>query len=72
VTDVAAKYGVSWRTAHTALVVAARRWLPEPEPTAMLGIDETPVPVRALDPRRRHVEAVGSVDDQFGRLLTLP
>ena len=41
VTDVAAEYGVSWPTAHQALVVAAAGWLPEPEPTAVLGIDET-------------------------------
>ena len=41
VADVAAEYGVSWPTAHKALVAAAARWLPEPEPTAVLGIDET-------------------------------
>ena len=41
VADVAAEYGVSWPTAHKALVVAAAHWLPEPEPTAVLGIDET-------------------------------
>jgi transposase len=41
VADVAAEYGVSWPTAHRALVAAAARWLPEPEPTAVLGIDET-------------------------------
>jgi transposase len=41
VSDVAAEYGVSWRTAHQALVAAAARWLPEPEPTSRLGIDET-------------------------------
>ena len=41
VSDVAAEYGVSWPTAHKALVVAATRWLPEPEPTSRLGIDET-------------------------------
>jgi transposase len=41
VTDVAAEYGVSWPTAHRALVAAAARWLPEPEPTAVLGVDET-------------------------------
>ena len=40
-TDVAAEYGVSWPTAHRALVTAAARWLPAPEPTAVLGIDET-------------------------------
>jgi transposase len=41
VTDVATEYGVSWPTAHRALVAAAAGWLPEPEPTAVLGIDET-------------------------------
>jgi transposase len=41
VADVAAEHGVSWPTAHKALVAAAARWLPEPEPTAVLGIDET-------------------------------
>lgn len=41
VSDVAAEYWVSWRTAHQALVAAAARWLPEPEPTSRLGIDET-------------------------------
>jgi transposase len=41
VSDVAAEYGVSWRTAHKALVAAAARWLPEPVPTTRLGIDET-------------------------------
>ena len=33
VSDVAAEYGVSWPTAHKALVAAAAKWLPEPEPT---------------------------------------
>ena len=41
VSDVATEYGVSWPTVHRALVAAAARWLPEPEPTAVLGIDET-------------------------------
>jgi transposase len=41
VSDVAAEYGVSWPTAHRALVAAAVRWLPEPEPTGVLGVDET-------------------------------
>ena len=41
VSDVASEYGVSWPTAHKALVAAATRWLPEPEPTTRLGIDET-------------------------------
>ena len=38
---MAREYGVSWPTAHKALVAAAARWLPEPEPTSRLGIDET-------------------------------
>jgi hypothetical protein len=41
VSDVAAEPGMSWRTAHQAPVAAAARWLPEPEPTSRLGIDET-------------------------------
>lgn len=41
VSEVAAEYGVSWPTAHKALVAAAARWLPEPTPTTRLGIDET-------------------------------
>jgi transposase len=38
---VAREYGVSWPTAHKALVGAAAGWLPEPAPTSRLGIDET-------------------------------
>jgi hypothetical protein len=41
VSEVAGEYGVSWPTAHKALVVAAAKWLPEPPPTPRLGIDET-------------------------------
>ena len=41
VAEVAREYGVSWPTAHKALIAAAARWLPEPEPTSRLGIDET-------------------------------
>jgi len=41
VSEVAGEYGVSWLTAHTALIKAAARWLPAPEPTRLLGIDET-------------------------------
>jgi transposase len=41
VSDVAGEYGVSWPTAHKALVAAATRWLPEPDPTTRVGIDET-------------------------------
>ena len=37
VSDVAGEYGVSWPTAHKALVAAATRWLPEPDPTTRLG-----------------------------------
>ena len=39
VSEVAGEYGVSWSTAHRALVGAAARWLPTPTPTAVLGID---------------------------------
>jgi transposase len=41
VSEVAGEYGVSWSTAHRALVAAAARWVPTPTPTAVLGIDET-------------------------------
>ncbi len=41
VSEVAGEYGVSWPTAHKALVFAATKWLPEPTPTSRLGIDET-------------------------------
>jgi len=40
VCEVAAEYGVSWQAAHTALIKAAVTWLPEPEPTRVLGVDE--------------------------------
>ena len=43
VSEVAAEYGVAWTTAHRALIVHAARWLPAPEPTRVLGIDETRV-----------------------------
>jgi transposase len=41
VSEVAGEYGVSWPTAHGALIAAAARWLLEPTPTRRLGIDET-------------------------------
>ena len=41
VTEVAAAHGVSWPTAHAAFVEAAEALLGEPEPTSVLGIDET-------------------------------
>ena len=41
VVEVAREYRVSWPTAHKALIRAAVRWLPPPEPTPVLGIDET-------------------------------
>lgn len=41
VSEVAAEYDVGWATAHQALIQVANRWLPEPEPTRVLGIDET-------------------------------
>ena len=37
VSEVAGEYGVSWPTAHKALVVAATKWLPGPPPTSRLG-----------------------------------
>jgi transposase len=41
VTEVAAGHGVSWPTAHRAFVAHAEALLGEPEPTPVLGIDET-------------------------------
>jgi len=41
VEEVAREHGVSWPTVHRAHVAAAARWLPPPEPTPVLGIDET-------------------------------
>ncbi len=41
VAEVAGEYGLAWHTGHQALVAAAAHWLPEPEPTKVLGIDET-------------------------------
>jgi transposase len=41
VDEVAGEYGVAWHTAHRALITAAARWLGEPTPTRVLGIDET-------------------------------
>jgi transposase len=57
VSDVAGEYGVSWPTAHKALVAAAAKWLPDP------------VPVGPRDLGRDHLEAVGSVADLVRRLL---
>jgi transposase len=41
VTEVAGAHGVSWPTAHRAFVAHADEQLKEPEPTAVLGVDET-------------------------------
>jgi transposase len=41
VAETADSFGVSWPTAHAAVVEAADEALGEPEPTAVLGIDET-------------------------------
>lgn len=41
VSEVASEYQVAWSTAHRALIALANQWLPEPEPTRVLGIDET-------------------------------
>lgn len=41
VSKVAGEFGVSWPTAHRALIVSASQWLPTPAPTSQLGIDET-------------------------------
>ncbi len=41
VSEVAAEFGLSWPTAHEAVVALGEEILGEPEPTAVLGIDET-------------------------------
>jgi transposase len=41
VSEVAGAFGVSWPTAHNAVIDAAAAALAEPEPTEVLGIDET-------------------------------
>jgi hypothetical protein len=41
VTEVAIAHGVSWPTAHRVFVAHAEELLREPEPTRVLGIDET-------------------------------
>lgn len=41
VAEVADSFGVSWPTAHAAVVEAAEAVAVEPEPTSVLGIDET-------------------------------
>ena len=41
VSEVATVHGVSWPTAHRAFVAHAKAFLAEPEPTRVLGIDET-------------------------------
>ncbi len=41
VAEVADAFGVSWPTAHRAFVAEADRVLGEPDPTPVLGIDET-------------------------------
>lgn len=41
VAEAAGAFGVSWPTAHAAVIKAAAEQLGEPEPTTVLGIDET-------------------------------
>ena len=41
VSDVADDYDLAWNTVHRVLVAAASELTVEPEPTAVLGIDET-------------------------------
>jgi len=56
VAEVADAFGVSWPTAHKAFVEHADQELAEPEPTPVLGIDET----RRGRPRWRFDEAIGT------------
>jgi transposase len=55
VTEVAFAHGVSWPTAHRAFVAHAEELLGEPEPTRVLGIDET----RRGKPRWEHCTQTG-------------
>ena len=55
VAEVAAAHGVSWPTAHRAFVAHAEAVLGEPEPTRVLGIDET----RRGKPRWERCAATG-------------
>jgi transposase len=55
VTEVAIAHGVSWPTAHRAFVAHAEELLDEPEPTPVLGIDET----RRGKPRWEHCTQTG-------------
>jgi transposase len=55
VTEVATAHGVSWPTAHRAFVAHAEELLGEPEPTRVLGIDET----RRGKPRWEHCTTTG-------------
>ena len=55
VTEVAIAHGVSWPTAHRAFVAHAEELLGEPQPTRVLGIDET----RRGKPRWEHCAQTG-------------
>ena len=55
VTEGAIAHGVSWPTAHRAFVAHAEELLGEPEPTRVLGIDET----RRGKPRWEHCTETG-------------
>jgi len=55
VAEVAAGHGVSWPTAHRAVVAHAEAVLGEPQPTPVLGIDET----RRGKPRWERCAATG-------------
>ena len=55
VAEVAASHGVSWPTAHRAFVAHAEALLAEPQPTPVLGIDET----RRGKPRWERCAATG-------------
>ena len=68
VAEVAREYGVSWPTAHKALIAAAARWLPEPEPTP--GWASTrPGSGRCAGCWTGSPGTVGSMADQLRRLL---
>ena len=52
VAEVSEAFGVSWPTAHAAFVEHAEALLSAPQPTAVLGIDET-LPRKRGDPQRQ-------------------
>ena len=63
VSEVAAEYGVSWRTVHRAFIVACADWLPRAGADPGAGHRRDPGPHGAVDPAGRGLAAQRSVDD---------